>query len=137
DAKIPAVNAPMKAAAAAGSDVKSTNSRRRVLATAPIKPAVAAILTGLINIIEKPNTPQKLAGILNRQINHGPSPNGKKLSGFKSLANATNQPTSVAITMIDTACTNRSIPDRISDLAKSNPLVIKGNPGIANNIAPI
>ena len=41
--------------------VKSTSSRRSVLAIAPITAVVAAIGIELLNIIENPNTPQKLA----------------------------------------------------------------------------
>ena len=51
----------MKAAAAAGMPVRSTNSRRKVFARAPIAAAIAAIFTGLLNMMENPNTPQKLA----------------------------------------------------------------------------
>jgi hypothetical protein len=40
--------------------VISTISSRRVFAMAPIPAAVAASRTGLLNIIENPNTPQKL-----------------------------------------------------------------------------
>ena len=40
--------------------LKSTSSSRRVLDTAPMAAAVAAIFTGLLNMTEKPNTPQKL-----------------------------------------------------------------------------
>mgnify|MGYP004672219911 CR=1 FL=1 len=59
--KRPAHNAPINAAGAAGILVKSTSSSLNVLATAPISAAVAAIGTELLNMIEKPNTPQKLA----------------------------------------------------------------------------
>ena len=61
DASRPAVSAPIKAAATAGIPVKSTSSRRKVLATEPISAAVAAMGMELLNIIENPNTPQKLA----------------------------------------------------------------------------
>ena len=60
DARIPAVSAPTKAAPAGGMAVISTISSRRVFAMAPIPAAVAASRTGLLNIIENPNTPQKL-----------------------------------------------------------------------------
>ena len=43
EARSPAVNAPVKAATAAGAAVKLTSSRRNVFAMAPIKAAVAAI----------------------------------------------------------------------------------------------
>ena len=49
---------------AAGVAVKLTSSRRNVFAMAPIKAAVAAIGIELLNIIENPNTPQKL--VINR-----------------------------------------------------------------------
>ena len=45
--------------------VKSISSKRSVFATAPIQAAVVAIGIELLNIIEKPNTPQKLVIILN------------------------------------------------------------------------
>ena len=61
EASSPAVTAPINAAAAAGIAVKSTSSRRSVLAIAPITAVVAAIGIELLNIIENPNTPQKLA----------------------------------------------------------------------------
>ncbi len=64
EARSPAVNAPIKAATAAGVAVKLTSSRRNVFAMAPIKAAVAAIGIELLNIIENPNTPQKL--VINR-----------------------------------------------------------------------
>ena len=51
----------IEAAAAAGIPVKSTSSSRSVLAAAPMKAAVDAIETELLNIMEKPKTPQKLA----------------------------------------------------------------------------
>ena len=60
NARIPAVSAPTKAAPAGGMAVISTISSRRVFAMAPIPAAVAASRTGLLNIIENPNTPQKL-----------------------------------------------------------------------------
>ncbi len=57
---MPAVSAPIKAAAAGGIATKSTSSSRSVFAMAPIKAAAAAIEQGLLNIMEKPNTPPKL-----------------------------------------------------------------------------
>lgn len=65
EARSPAVAAPIKAAAAAGIHVKSISSRRRVLAIQPIRAVIAAMETELLNIIENPNTPQKLAISLN------------------------------------------------------------------------
>ena len=61
EASSPAVKAPINAAAAAGIPVKSTSSSRSVLASAQMKEAVYAIETELLNIMEKPKTPQKLA----------------------------------------------------------------------------
>lgn len=63
EARIPATSAPINAAAAGGIFARSTISRRRVLATAPIHPAVAASFLGLLNITENPKTPQKLAAV--------------------------------------------------------------------------
>lgn len=60
EARSPAAAAPINAATAAGIPVKSISSRRNVLAIDPINAAVAAIGMELLNIIEKPNTPQKL-----------------------------------------------------------------------------
>ena len=61
DASSPAASAPVNAATAAGIPVKSTRDNRRVLATAPIIAAVEAMGIELLNIIENPRTPQKLA----------------------------------------------------------------------------
>ena len=55
-----------KAAAAGGKPARSTSSRRKVLDSAPMKAAAAASRTGLLNMTEKPNTPQKLARSRNR-----------------------------------------------------------------------
>ena len=44
-----------------GQDARSTSSSRRVLAMAPMMPARVASLYGLLNMIENPKTPQKLA----------------------------------------------------------------------------
>ena len=63
DASSPADKAPMNAAAAGGIPVKSISSSRNVLATSPIYAAMAAMGMVLLNIIENPNTPQKLAMI--------------------------------------------------------------------------
>ena len=64
EASSPAVNAPIKAAAAAGKD-KSTSVSRNVFAMAPMHPALAAIFFELLNIMENPNTPPKLVNSLN------------------------------------------------------------------------
>ena len=66
DTRSPAVSAPINAAAAGGILVRSTSSSLRVLATAPIPAAATARRTGLLNIMENPNTPQKLARIRNK-----------------------------------------------------------------------
>lgn len=66
EASRPAAKAPMNAAAAGGHAVRSTSSSLNVFATAPIPAATAARRTGLLNITEKPNTPQKLARSRNR-----------------------------------------------------------------------
>ena len=55
-----------KAAAAGGKPARSTSSRRKVLDSAPMKAAAAARRPGLLNMNEKPNTPQKLARSRNR-----------------------------------------------------------------------
>ncbi len=54
EASSPATSAPQNAAAGAGMVWKSTNSSRRVLATAPINPEVMASRCELLNIMEKP-----------------------------------------------------------------------------------
>ena len=61
DARSPDASAPIKAAAAGGKDARSTSSRRRVLQIAPSTAAEHASFTGLLNMMEKPNTPKKLA----------------------------------------------------------------------------
>lgn len=60
-AKMPATKAPAKAATAGGKDARSISSNRNVLDTAPITPAAAASLIGLLKRMENPNTPPKLA----------------------------------------------------------------------------
>ncbi len=69
----PDTSAPVNAAASGGipalrprkgnSVGASTSVRRKVLDTAPMSPAAAAIFIGLLNITEKPNTPTKLISI--------------------------------------------------------------------------
>lgn len=66
EARRPAVKAPINAAAAGGKFIRSTSSRRSVFAIAPINAAVTASGTGLLNIMEKPKTPQKLARSRNK-----------------------------------------------------------------------
>lgn len=115
----------------------STRVRRRVLDTAPINPAAAAIFTGLLNITEKPNTPTKLITTRRSVRASGERPSGAKSSGAVPTHSATIQPTSVAITIIDTAYERRSIPLRMSSLAMSRPAVMSGKPGITKSMAPI
>lgn len=67
EASSPAVNEPIKAAAAAGKD-KSTSVSRNVFAMAPMHPALAAIFFELLNIMENPNTPPKLVNSLNSNL---------------------------------------------------------------------
>ena len=83
DANKPATSAAINAAAPAGMLVKSTNSNLSVLAIAPIIPAQVAISIVLLNIIENPNTPTKLAGIRKSIIGITPRSNGMKFTGFK------------------------------------------------------
>lgn len=59
EAKMPATKAPAKAATAGGKDARSISSNRNVLDTAPITPAAAASLIGLLKRMENPNTPAK------------------------------------------------------------------------------
>ena len=117
--------------------VKSISSKRSVFATAPIRAAVAAIGIELLNIIEKPNTPQKLVIILNT--------NSKillicivvKSCGCSFNRSAIIQANIVATNIIIIEYVNRSRPERKSSLARSMPLVINGKPGIINNMEHI
>ena len=88
EASSPAVKAPMKAAAVVGMPVRSTSSRRRVLESAPITAAIAAILTGLLNMMENPKTPQKL--VSNRKIKRsiGSRLRAVKFNGCRCSSNA-------------------------------------------------
>ena len=82
-AKSPATNAPMKAATAGSICARSINSKRKVLAKAPINAAEAAKRAGLLNITEKPNTPQKPAikrKIINSAVDNS---SGRKPIGCK------------------------------------------------------
>ena len=114
--------------------VKSISSKRSVFATAPIQAAVAAIGIELLNIIEKPNTPQKLVIILNT--------NSKillicivvKSCGCSFNRSAIIQANIVATNIIIIEYVNRSRPERKSSLARSIPLVLNGKPGIINNV---
>lgn len=134
EARSPAVAAPIKAAAAAGIHVKSISSRRRVLAIQPIIAVIAAMETELLNIIENPNTPQKLAISLNIRCCILLRCKVVNSSGCKCNNNAIIHANTVATSTIIIEYVNRSRPDRKSSLARSIPLVIKGNPGIINSI---
>lgn len=70
EASSPAVNAPIKAATAAGKD-KSTSVSRNVFAMAPMHPALAAIFFELLNIMENPKTPPKLVNSLSNLVDVG------------------------------------------------------------------
>ena len=137
EARSPAASEPTKAATAAGNSVKSTSSSLSVFATAPITAAEAAIETGLLNMMENPKTPQKLAS--SRRANRRPagSDSATNSSGFRFRASARIQAVTVATTMIISAYTSRSIPERMSSFARSMPLVIKGNPGMINSMEQI
>ena len=126
--------APINAAAAAGMPVKSTSSRRRVLAIQPIRAAIAAIETELLNIIENPNTPQKLATSLNIRCNIFPICNVVNSSGCKCSNKAIIHANTVATSTIIIEYVSLSIPDRRSSYARSMPLVMKGNPGIMKSM---
>ncbi len=74
-----------------------------MFAIAPITAAVAAICGRLLNIIEKPNTPQKLANN-RRQVNIAGSIFNLGIDpGCKRKTVATAQPAIVAITIIKIA----------------------------------
>ena len=88
DARSPAVSAPINAAAAGGIFARSTSSSLRVLATAPIPAAATARRTGLLNMIENPNTPQKLARSLNKIHCSVDSESFIKSTGFKCRISA-------------------------------------------------
>ena len=99
----------MKAAASGGTpDVRpragttagrSTRVSLRVLETAPMTPAVAAICTGLLNMTEKPKTPTKLMAARSSVRMGIERPSGWKSSGARPTTSATSQPMSVASTM--------------------------------------
>ena len=60
---MPARNAPINADIPRGIAKTSMSDSLSTLVMVPITPAVIAIFTGLLNIIEKPNTPIKLITI--------------------------------------------------------------------------
>lgn len=134
DASSPAVAAPINAAAAAGIPVKSTSSRRNVLAMQPIRAVIAAMGIELLNIIENPNTPQKLAISLNIRCSILLRCKVVNSSGCRCNNKAIIHANTVATSTIIIEYVSRSRPDLKSSLARSIPLVIKGNPGIINNI---
>ena len=137
EAKIPAVSAPINAATAGGIPARSTSSRRSVFATAPIRAAIVARRAGLLNMMENPNTPQKLAIRRNRiHISTGMDTLIKS-TGFRCRIRAMIHADIVATRMMISAYIRRSIPERISSFARSIPLVINGKPGMINNIAQI
>ena len=100
DASIPATKAPIKAATAGGTFDQLTKLKRKVLATAPERPATVAIEILELNIIEKPKTPQKLAINLKRVKTSGAKFNFSKFCGCKFKIKAITQPTAVATTII-------------------------------------
>ena len=137
EARSPARNAPINAAAAGGILTRSINSKRKVLESAPIKPAAVARRLGLLNMIENPKTPQKLARRRNRIHCHNARSIGRNGSGFKPSSMARIQAVMVATVMMIREYISRSVPERISSFAKSIPLVINGNPGIINSMEQI
>ena len=66
--------------------MKSTSSSRSVLAMEPITAAEAAIFTGLLNMIENPNTPTKLAARRSTRSSAGDRPSSVKAPGLMSSA---------------------------------------------------
>ena len=108
--------------------VKSTSSRRSVLAIQPIRAAIAAIGTELLNMIENPNTPQKLAISLNIRCNIFPICNVVNSSGCKCSNKAIIHANTVATSTIIIEYVSLSIPDRRSSFARSMPLVMKEIP---------
>ena len=117
--------------------VKSISSKRSVFAIAPIQAAVAAIGIELLNIIEKPNTPQKLVIILNTNSKILLMCIVVKSCGCSFNRSAIIQANIVATNIIIIEYVNRSRPERKSSLARSIPLVINGKPGIINNMEHI
>src|SRR5699024_2102611 len=99
----PAVRAPRKAATAGGQDRRSTSSSRSVLAIIPIQAAEAARGIGLLNIMENPKTPQKLAASLRKNSRTGESASEGNSSGCRFKRRAMAQAVTVATTMIITA----------------------------------
>lgn len=134
DARRPAVSAPAKAAAGAGIDVRSTSSSLRVLAMAPISAAVAAMGVELLNMIENPNTPKKLAISLRIRYSMGSRFRSVKSSGRRLSSSAMIHANIVATRTMIIAYESLSRPDRRSSFARSIPLVINGNPGMIKSM---
>ena len=137
DASKPAVSAPMKAASADGIWVKSMSSSRNVLAAAPISAAVAAIGMALLNMIEKPKTPQKLVMIRRNICKRGSMFMAAKSTGFNFSSKAM-----IHANIVTTKHNNDRVGQTFQtgtkiSLARSMPLVIKGKPGMINNMEQI
>ena len=103
EASSPAIMAAKNAAAAGGKDARSTSSRRSVLDIAPIIAADIASGTGLLNMIEKPNTPQKLVSRRNTIYCSMLRFSGRKSTGLRCSASAISHAAIVAINTIITA----------------------------------
>ena len=97
-------------------------------------PEAMASGTGLLNIMENPKTPQKLASKRNKIHCHKARFNGRNEIGLSPSNIASIQAVIVETVTIINEYINRSEPERISSLARSIPLVIKGKPGIINSI---
>ena len=71
--------------------------------SAPIAAAAHASFTGLLNMSEKPNTPQKLAASRSRMRAQTGSPSGRKSIGCSRSSSAMPHAVSVATTTIMSA----------------------------------
>ena len=129
--------APIKAATAGGKAAKSINSSLIVFDTAPIMPVAMASFMGLLNISEKPSTPQKLIRRRSKTNCHRRRFTGRKATGLSPSRIARIQAVIVATVIIISEYTSLSVPERMSSFAKSMPLVIKGNPGMIKSIEQI
>ena len=134
EARIPAIKAPIKAAAAGGNAERSINSKRIVFDTAPMIPAAVASRIGLLNIIENPNTPKKLANRRRTIHCHNARFKGRNEIGLSPSSIARIQAVIVATVIMSREYMSLSIPERISSLARSIPLVINGKPGMINSM---
>ena len=88
----------------------------------------------LLNMSEKPYTPQKLVMILMTILSSGAISSSGKSAGEKWSSSATTQPVIVAISIISRAYVMRYRPDLRSSFARSMPPVISGKPGITNSM---